>query len=137
MFEQYKEYLTGDIPPDFWSDDGIGIACEMLGTFAADDWNALSEHWATAPKYWRVRCAEALDTDLSREGAAILLSMLRDPSSDVVVAAIDSLRSWPQLPAQSADLDVERLASIREDAGLVDRVVLDEFLSRAFKEANN
>ncbi len=129
MFAEYENYLKYDFSPDFWSDEGLNIACTLLGKFSTSDWQRLSEIWVTQASDWKVRCAETLDANLTDEGAAILLSMLNEADVDIVVAVVDSLRSWPPASIRLSNAHVEQIVRVQHKTGSVGKAVLTSFLA--------
>ena len=102
MFERYQEYLETDFSDDYWSDECIGIAIEILGKFLPEDWISLSNSWRCQSRNWKIRCAETLDGGLTDPGFAILLSMARDSDEELVMIALESLGSFPASPQVAA-----------------------------------
>lgn len=131
MYDAYRTYLTGSFGPDFWSDVAIDEAASVLAKFSAQDWNRLSVSWSEEAVAWKVRCAQTLDTGLQDQGREILLAMLRDADPDVIVAAADSLRSWPKGVIGLDPVEASRLNDVARQRGGIDEMVLSDLLAKA------
>ena len=130
MFKEYREYLDFEYSINFWSDQGIDAAISLLNSFNDDDWMELGSSWNRESEGWKIRCAETLDGVKSISSVKILSEMLSDRSLKVVVAAADSLRSWSGESLSYADIDVEMLTGLANKLTGIDRVVVDDLLTR-------
>lgn len=128
MYEEFESYLNFDFSSDYWSDVGLDIACEMLNKFSKNDWTSLSNNWTKQIAIWKERCAETLDSGQTDDGLALLLAMIYDSNVDVVIAAVDSLRSWPKNSIHLTDLDIEQLKGAQGRASSIGKIMLSKFL---------
>lgn len=130
MFAEYEDYLRQDFSINFWSDEGICAACEILSKFSDEDWNTLAQRWRGNTNDWKVRCAETIDSHSSQLVMEILLDMLEEADSDVVVAAADSLRSFTQAELRIPPATLERIFILRDRSGIAVKAVLSDFTKR-------
>ena len=128
MFSEFDEYLKLEFLPDYWSDEGAGIASAMLSKFSEQDWRNLVEQYYSRLHAWQIRCAEVLDSVNHPASKDILIGLLASESDDVVVAAADSLRSMGDATLTSES--VERLKKLSVQGSAPVRAVLEIFLNR-------
>lgn len=130
MFSEYEDYLSQDFSINFWSDEGICAACEILNKFSNEDWDALAQRWHSNTNEWKVRFAETLDSHSSQLVMEILLQMLEEDDNDVVIAAADSLRSLTQTELKISPATLERIVILRDRSGMAVKTVLADFIKR-------
>ena len=127
-FAEYDQYLSLEFLPDYWYDEAVIIAGQFISKFSANDWTQLADSWAGKPVFWKVRCAETLDTDLILAGAAILTQMLSDVNHEVVLAAVDGLRSWPRSSITLTDAEITQLTDLHNRSTGIEKLILSAFL---------
>lgn len=96
IFENYSSLLNYDCSDDYWEDEGIDEATEILQQFSSSDWDALKEKSECGPSRWKTRCAQTLSEVKSNSSISILLQLLLSTDNDVVEASIDSINSLLQ-----------------------------------------
>ncbi|MGN8060867.1 hypothetical protein ACTJK4_04295 [Ralstonia sp. 22111] len=128
MFSDFDDYLSHDFPMDYWSDEGIGIAGEMLFKFDKEAWVELTRSCAQRPVAWQLRCAEVLDLATHPAATGLLVELLASDNDSVVVAAADSLRSMGGV--QISVHSIEKLQRLLEEGSPVTKLVLTDFFKR-------
>lgn len=93
MIERYDAYLDGDFSVNYWSDQGIGIAMELLEEFDDGDWQALRSVVRTKPTAWAIRCAETLGNLTDPRSFDVLSALLQSTDHEVKLHALDSVNS--------------------------------------------
>jgi hypothetical protein len=88
---ELTEYLGLVCGADYWSEEAIDWAQDLLNQLGAEQWNELFADWASHDVMWQVRLADALCTCESPRAIDLLLAMLRSNVLDVAVAAAESL----------------------------------------------
>lgn len=86
-----SQYLSGDFGPDYWSDEAIDQARNLLTKFTERDWEALSNQWSTGSIEWQVRCADMLGYADPNFAQPILKDMIKSKQEEVAQAAQESL----------------------------------------------
>lgn len=128
MFSDYKDYLSSGFSVNYWSDEGIDAAREMLDAFSDSDWGVLLQTWAVQSAEWRVRCAETIDSQSHPAAAKLLLAMLHDSDDDVKIAAIDALRSLDSLVLKPEDIKL--ISGLNEGSRPVGQLVINDLLRK-------
>lgn len=93
MYRLYDEYIDRDFSLDYWSDEGISQAALILTKFTDSDWDVLAELCLSKSEKWGIRCAETLCEIEGSQSLIVLLQLLKSESSDVRMAALDSISS--------------------------------------------
>ena len=128
MFSEFDDYLSLEFLTDYWYDEGTGIASSMLSRFSEQDWKDLSQQCGLRPHSWQIRCAETLDLVNHPTSTVILIELLSSANDDVVVAAVDSLRSKKDVDLNGEP--VERLRKLSAQGSAPVKAVLTNFLTR-------
>lgn len=92
LFKELDEYLNREYSSNYWSDDAVLYAQELLQGFDASDWNQLLMHWRSKSPQWQHYCAEILPWGETDKAVSLLVEMVQTPDDELVVAAADSLR---------------------------------------------
>ena len=53
MYNELEEYLLGYLPADYWYDEGVDIARDIISGFKEDDWKQLSERLSLQNNEWK------------------------------------------------------------------------------------
>lgn len=93
MFSDFENYLKLYFLTDYWYDEGIVIASDILANFNEQDWNDLKDRYNLNDHQWMIRCAEVLDSASHPVSSEILIKFLTSKDENIIVAAADSLRS--------------------------------------------
>lgn len=125
-FEELDEYLREDYNIDYWSDDAIDYAYDLIQKMTPRDWDTFKACWRTRPQQWQYYSAQILSRAHMDNAIPLLLEMIQTPDDELAVTAADSLRS---LYAGELDLEVDssvvdRLKALAQaQPGLTARVV--------------
>jgi hypothetical protein len=128
VFSEFDEYLSLEFLTDYWYDEGMGIASDMLAGFDFHAWLELKEACVCRPISWQVRCAEVMDSSTDSMSVEVCVKLLCSLEEDVIVAAADSLRSMsaPHVP----EVALERVKALLPKASPPVKLVLGDFLAR-------
>jgi hypothetical protein len=131
QFEELDEMLTGEYSSDYWSDDVVVSAGELVDNFQPSDWDAARSLWKSRPETWQGRFAEVLSRGPSEVATPMLAEMIELGSDDLALAAADSLRSFDEeLPAGAlTDNARSRLEGIAAQSRL-NKLVVDALLKK-------
>jgi hypothetical protein len=95
--------LLNETSVDYWSDEGVTIAQEILVGLGDDEWAHLAHKARAESSLWKRNFCDALSHPRSLRAGKLLVEFLSDPDQVVVLAAADSLRF--QLPLAGSDRD--------------------------------
>jgi HEAT repeat protein len=93
MFSDFDKYLRSSFSIDYWSDEGISRAADMVLEFTEKDWAELVNSFPKQNENWLVRCAESLGDVENNSALDTLLNLLNSQSEEVQIAALDSLNA--------------------------------------------
>lgn len=130
-FVNYSSLLNYDCSEDYWEDEGIDEATEILKQFSSFDWDALKEKSECESPRWKVRCAQTLSEVISDNSLSILSQFLSSVDNNVVEASIDSINSLLQSGSEfSLDRSqveiIERHAAFDGVISIVAKRLLDQ-----------
>lgn len=93
MYKELDEYLSGLFTEDYWYDEGVVVAQEILLEFGEGDWNKLLDDIFSKPIEWQIRFAYCADNEVNDEVMIKTLILLAEIDNDeLFVTCIDSLR---------------------------------------------
>ena len=132
MFVDFDNYLKKSFSLDFWEDEGISIAEEILNSFSEDDWNSLINILSSREKAWRIRCANVLSEIEDENVIDILISIAITESLEVKLAALDSINSKLSLQSMSNNSisNLERLINTTPREGQLIKIILNSLASK-------
>ena len=93
MFIKLDKYLSSSFTIDYWSDEGIGIAEELICTFTSDDWIKLKTSIESRNMIWLIKCAEILGEHEKEVAVDVLMELALNNNVEVQIAALDSINS--------------------------------------------
>lgn len=126
QFQELDDYLNQDYSINYWSDDAIFYAQELLQNFAPSDWDNLLNYWRYRPSQWQIYCAEILPWGDTDKAVPLLIKMIQTLEDEVVTAAADSLRDIHRniIPVHIEPDTRERLQEVaKNNPGLKAQVV--------------
>jgi len=91
MFSDFDKYLCSSFSIDYWSDEGISQAANIVSEFTENDWEELDSSLSNQNESWQIRCAESLGDVENNYSLDILLTLLNSESSEVQIAVLDSV----------------------------------------------
>lgn len=92
QFEAFEKFLEPDYHPDYWSDNAVILAGEMIAKFTPEDWDKASISWSKHSSGWQSRFADSLDSAPHDRAFPILSQMLLSKEDIVAKSAANSLR---------------------------------------------
>lgn len=93
VFSDFDKFLGSSFSIDYWSDEGISCASEMVSEFTEQDWEDLVSSLPEQNENWLVRCAESLGDVESNSSLDTLFNLLNFQSKDIQIAALDSMNA--------------------------------------------
>lgn len=109
--EALEQWIGREFHPDYWSDDAILRAGELIDRLDPGEWEALVQRWPERPAVWQRNLADAL-TGSSQPGRdALLAALLGAPDATAARNAANSLiasRDWRPDAQARADLEALR-----------------------------
>src|SRR5260370_9619977 len=129
-FQEIDTLLAGDYSDDYWSDDVVLTARDLIVHFSPSDWVRLKSAWRSRPPKWQYRCAEVLSRESEGKAAPILLEMIEADDGELAITAADSL-SATDADVSYSTLTPKARANLRELAkqGPVNKMTVEQ-LSR-------
>lgn len=94
MYNEFDKYLSGNFHDDYWYDEGVTIAQELLESFSEEDWEFLVNEFEDKTLGWRKRLAYCMDDKHNLHQLTILLTLLQDNDDELLELTIDSLRTF-------------------------------------------
>lgn len=136
MFKEFDEYISefeaDDFAIDYWYDEGVFIAQEMLQDFTEEDWNVLSLNLPVKSIGWKRRLAYCLHDGENIKQLEILLELIDSDDSELFELVVDSLRSFSNEESRSIIQNNEKLIlKVKEllpSVGDVTKKIFQEFL---------
>ncbi|MGL5941711.1 MAG: hypothetical protein ACRC2S_15270 [Waterburya sp.] len=103
-FDELDQYLNVDYNINYWSDDAMDYAIELIDRLSEPEWILLKKNWNEKSVAWQVRLADALFGSEQYRVIDLLISMLKSPEIKVAIAAAESLESKDYMWAPDASL---------------------------------
>ncbi len=136
MFDKLDEYITEfeneDYAMDYWYDEGVFIAQEMIQDFEKEDWMVLLSDLAAKSIGWKRRLAYCLHDGSDLNQLDILLKLINTDDSELFELAVDSLRSFSSRESKNMiQNNTQILVQIREmmpKVGVAAKKIFEEFL---------
>ena len=94
MYSELEEYLLGYLPADYWYDEGVDIARDIISGFKEDDWKELSERLSLQNNEWKKKLAYCLYDEDNNFELQTLLKLLDTNDEELFEICLDSLRSF-------------------------------------------
>lgn len=91
-FGELDECLSNEYSVDYWSDDVILYAGELIQNFSSVDWDNLEAIWISKTPDWQNYLAQTLAWGDSDKAVPLLLKLLSSDNEEIVISATDSLR---------------------------------------------
>ncbi|MET8851727.1 hypothetical protein [Amycolatopsis sp. NPDC004625] len=103
--DDLERLICRDHHPDYWADDVVERAAELVAKLEPADWTWLAEVWPSWPAGYQRQLADAL-AGSGPAGWPILTAMLRSADAEVAMPAAEALQpsAWPGDPALEPDL---------------------------------
>lgn len=94
MYNELDKYLLGYLPMDYWYDEGVDIAREIISDFEECDWKMLLEEISNKDIEWKKKIAYCLYNHDNRYELLLLLELLDTEDEELFEISLDSLRSF-------------------------------------------
>jgi len=129
---ELDEYLGRDFSMNYWADDAIDHAIELVQKMTNSDWNSIGSYWRHRPKTWQYRLAEILSEADPRHAVPLLIDMIQMPDDELAQEGANSLNAlYSEDMAPRVDPKiVERLKSLARKRPTFDANVINELLKR-------
>ena len=135
-FDTYiKDFETEDFAADYWYDEGVFIAENMLQQFGNNDWEELIQVLPERTIGWKRRLAYCLDDSENLKQLETLLLLTDTDDNELFEIAVDSLRSFKDSQAvlENSNDIIKKIEALMPEAGIVIRKVFLGFLSDGMK----
>ncbi|WP_038181741.1 hypothetical protein [Vibrio rhizosphaerae] len=133
MFQEFDNYLNSLFSSDYWADEGISIAENMLSKFSNTDWDMLKDSVGFRDSKWLVKCAEVLGENESSIAFNILMKIAINDNLEVKIAALDSINS---LFDYISDSDLDGLKDVIDGVDVLDSHVTRMMLNSLERKIN-
>lgn len=135
IFDKYLlEFAEEDFAVDYWYDEGIDIAEDMLYKFEDNDWKVLLETTSDRTIEWQKRLASCMHDGSNIEQLKVLLRLLETDDSELFEIVVDSLRGFTSEESinliQGNSHIVSKIKELLPKAGDATKRVFEEFLKK-------
>ena len=94
MYDELNKYLSGYFTIDYWYDEGVDIAREIISEFKESDWKMLLEEISKKDVEWKKRIAYCLYDRDNKYEWLLLLELIDTEDDELLEISLDSLRSF-------------------------------------------
>ena len=94
MYDKLKKYLLGYLPENYWYDEGVYIARDIISNFTENDWKLLLEQLSEQNIEWKKKLAYCLYDDSNKYELFTLLELLNTDNEELLEISLDSLRDF-------------------------------------------
>ena len=94
MYDELDKYLLCNFPIDYWYDEGVDIAREIISGFKEYDWKILLEEISKKDVEWKKRIAYCLYNCENPYEWLLLVELLHTEDDELLEISLDSLRSF-------------------------------------------
>lgn len=134
MYEELDEYLSSSFSIDYWYDEGVVIATDILRKFDKSDWEKLLRNILSKPTEWQTRFAYST-SDIINENVLESLVLLSGIENDELFeTCIDSLRvlanSNSKFKVSNDKVIKEKVEKAMQKCDSVTKQVFEDFLKR-------
>ena len=134
MFDEFDKYIKDfeaeDFAGDYWYDEGILIAGDMLQKFEDSDWDLLKQALPERSNGWKCRLAYCLDEPDDRRQSEILLELADTDDTELFITAVDALRCFKDRNSiiKNNDKIKQKIEKLVPEAGMATKKILQDFL---------
>lgn len=136
MFDEFDKYILEfameDFAVDYWYDEGVDIAENMICEFEDNDWKTLLEAVSKRTVEWQKRLAYCMHDGNNLNQLKVLLELVDTDDSELFEIVVDSLRGFTNeenLNLIQGDLRiVSKIKELMPKAGDATKKVFEEFL---------
>ncbi|TGA96123.1 hypothetical protein E4665_16580 [Sporolactobacillus shoreae] len=132
MFTKVNEYLTDNIPMNYWYDECIFIVEDMLKNFEDEDWKNLYKELPHKEANWKVKLAECLGNLGNKYELECLLILINTNDNDLLIACADSLRNLDvsKLNIDNKKIITSKIVNLLNKSGKAAQSVLRDLLNK-------
>lgn len=136
MFSEFDKYILEfameDFAVDYWYDEGVDIAEDMICKFNDEDWKELLRAIPVRTVEWKKRLAYCMHDGNDLNQLGVLLNLIETEDSELFEIVVDSLRGFTGNESRKLIQGNERIVSkiekILPKAGTPANVILEDFL---------
>ena len=134
MFDEFDKYIKDfeaeDFAGDYWYDEGVLIAVDLLKKFDDSDWNLLKQTLPERSNGWKCRLAYCLGEPDDPRHFEILLALVDTDDTELFVTAVDALRCFKNDHATILNNDQinRKIENLLPEAGIAMKGILQDFL---------
>ena len=138
MFDEFDKYIlefaVEDFVVDYWYDEGVDIAENMLQEFSDNDWKSLLEIMPMRTVEWQKLLAYCMHDGNDLNQLAVLLKLVETEDSGLFEIVVDSLRGFASKESlsliQSNSQVVSKIKELMPKAGEPAKRIFEEFLKK-------
>jgi len=94
MIDKFGKYLSGEFSNDYWSEDAIYSAGDILDKISTEEWIELEGIFKSKNKQWQVRCLQSFAATDSLEFQPILRNILTSIDDDeILIECLDIIEN--------------------------------------------
>ena len=138
MFDEFDKYIlefaVEDFAVDYWYDEGVDIAENMLYEFSNNDWKSLLEIIPKRTVEWQKRLAYCMHDGNDLNQLEVLLKLVGTEDSELFEIVVDSLRGFTSKESlnliQNDSQVVSKIKELLPKVGETTKRVFEEFLKK-------
>ena len=93
MYTKLENYLSGYFHTNYWYDEGVEIAQDIISNFTDKDWEQLLKKLPKQNMEWKKKLAYCLYNDKNKYELLTLIELLHTEDKELLEIVLDSLRS--------------------------------------------
>lgn len=136
MFDEFDKYIfefaVENFAVDYWYDEGIDIAENMLCEFEENDWKILLEAASERTIEWQKRVAYCMHDKSNLNQLKVLLNLAETDDTELFEIVVDSLRGFTSEESlnmiQANSRIVSKIEELMPKVGDATKRVFEEFL---------
>lgn len=134
MYDELEKYLLGYLPANYWYDEGVDIAQDMISNFKDDDWKQLLEQLSKQNIEWKKKLAYCLYNDSNEYELLTLLELIDTRDEELLEITLDSLRDF--INKETADFFINnsdiirRIKELYYNSGKPTQVIIVDLLNK-------
>ncbi|HYD64813.1 hypothetical protein [Azospirillum sp.] len=130
-FSEFDEILGAEASDDYWSDELVVIARDVVTSLSDADWNTLNDTWRRRSGEWQERLASVLSWVEPARATPLLVTMIESEDDALSLAAADSLGTIAAaVPASSLSPAARARLEAIAGKGRLNAMVVDNLLKR-------
>ncbi len=94
MYTKLENYLSGYFHTNYWYDEGVEIAQDIISNFTDKDWEQLLKKLPKQNMEWKKKLAYCLYNDKNKYELLTLIELLHTEDKELLEIVLDSLRSF-------------------------------------------